>query len=274
MFLGQSDSCSPSDQNTLDFESDKISNEAKQKSNDNLTDLRRCNFDSESLQDRNNSSYGSFDDESFLEKHRLKDPNLCKWIEAKEPQFRKKLCAGLDIEIQRKLSLEPNIKEGDISLENLWYDLEFAPEIHIDSSAGPHLPEKTDIVENENDSSISSLPENVKKHYQTRKSRPTQPKGLCEKYVTFGHIKINPKGCHTRYCNLWHPKLCKNSMNFKECPYRKCKFQHLKGTKFVPQKNFENTRFTERNEETEKYDFIMRNLDKFISIYNISSQIC
>ena len=129
------------------------------------------------------------------------------------------------------------------------------------------------IVENENDSSISSLPENVKKPSQIRKSRPTQPKGLCEKYVTFGHIKINPKGCHTRYCNLWHPKLCKNSMNFKECPYRKCKFQHLKGTKIVPKREFDNARSVNENRKSDNCDFINEKLDKLIDLIKISIQI-
>ena len=307
--LDQIDSKSPSDQtspDSKDFEtSNKIPNQVKIDSNENLTDLGRPNLDSKGLQNLLLSplkSLDSFDDVSFLEKHRLKDPNLCKWIEDQEPCFRKKLCAELDMEMKRqKSSLDSNSKEGDISLENVWYDLSIAPEIHIDSLPSSHPPETPQVEENAIDSSISSLSEDVKK---TNPDRPKKRKGRrtnknspklspnerehlsqpkvsniqkvpkqCEKFCRFGHIKFHPKGCHTRYCNLFHPKLCKNSVNFGQCFNRHCQFHHLQGAKFVPAKSFENNRFVERNEVNEKFDFIIRNLDKFIAIYNISSQI-
>ena len=56
----------------------------------------------------------------------------------------------------------------------------------------------------------------------------------CQKFCDFGHIAVDKNGCDTKKCDLLHPKLCRNSTAKKECPHRRCRFQHLKGTKYVP----------------------------------------
>ena len=56
----------------------------------------------------------------------------------------------------------------------------------------------------------------------------------CQKFSDYGHFAIDDKGCETQKCNQFHPKLCRNSTASKECSFKKCRFQHLKGTKLVP----------------------------------------
>ena len=53
---------------------------------------------------------------------------------------------------------------------------------------------------------------------------------ICQKLLKFGHSN---KGCRGRGCKSIHPKMCNPSLKRKECPYKNCKFYHVKGTKYV-----------------------------------------
>ena len=104
---------------------------------------------------------------------------------------------------------------------------------------------------------------------------PNRHPQKCEKFCEFGHKSIDPKGCETSECTLLHPKLCRNSTNRKECPFRKCRFQHLKGTRFVPRRDFESARsVVEKNEsEGKNKDFITEKLDKLIELITVSIRL-
>ena len=64
----------------------------------------------------------------------------------------------------------------------------------------------------------------------------------CQKFSNFGHFAIDDKGCETQKCELFHPKLCRNSTKSKECPFRQCRFQHLKETKVISMKEYQNAK--------------------------------
>lgn len=49
----------------------------------------------------------------------------------------------------------------------------------------------------------------------------------CAKYCRYGYDKY--RGCHGK-CNLFHPIICRNSINYKKCYSEQCTFVHLMGT--------------------------------------------
>ena len=52
---------------------------------------------------------------------------------------------------------------------------------------------------------------------------------VCRAYQLYGSDKR--KGCTKKEnCDYWHPPLCYNSVNTRECLNEKCRFWHLKGT--------------------------------------------
>ena len=58
---------------------------------------------------------------------------------------------------------------------------------------------------------------------------------ICPKLLKFGHTN---KGCRGgSECDKLHPKMCRHSLRNKECPYEKCRFYHVNGTRYVPEKN-------------------------------------
>ena len=94
-----------------------------------------------------------------------------------------------------------------------------------------------------------------------RKKHPKK----CEKFCDFGHIAKDRNGCDTKNCELLHPKLCRNSTRWRECPYRYCKFQHLQGTVLVQVqgRGSVNARSVRRNiPENDKVEVLVENLNK------------
>ena len=69
------------------------------------------------------------------------------------------------------------------------------------------------------------------KHGQAGKECAFQHPPKCRRYMAFGDADKR-RGC-TRgsTCKFYHPKLCKNSVEHKECLTAECRFVHLKGTK-------------------------------------------
>ena len=91
----------------------------------------------------------------------------------------------------------------------------------------------------------------------------------CQKFSNYGHFAIDEQGCETQKCDLYHPKLCRNSIKAKECPFRKCRFQHLEGTKIIPMKEYFNASSVKgRNmfEEDGKINILVSKFDKCIEL--------
>lgn len=95
----------------------------------------------------------------------------------------------------------------------------------------------------------------------------------CQEFCDFGHKAVDEKGCETQKCQLLHPKLCRNSTKYRKCYHRQCRFQHLKGTKTVPKREFDNARSVNESGKSENCDFINEKLDKLIDLIKISIQI-
>ena len=89
----------------------------------------------------------------------------------------------------------------------------------------------------------------------------------CQKFCDYGHFAIDDKGCETQKCDLYHPKLCRNSIKSKECPFRNCRFQHLEGTKIIPMKEFRNANSAGRNPiEDKQLKVLVNKFDKFMDL--------
>ena len=103
-------------------------------------------------------------------------------------------------------------------------------------------------------------------HFKNGKGCPKRHPERCVKFCDYGHIAKDMNGCDTKNCVLLHPKLCRNSTALKECPYKHCKFQHLKGTKIVQMRRYGTASYArERNvPENEKIEVLIRNFDKFV----------
>ena len=73
----------------------------------------------------------------------------------------------------------------------------------------------------------------------------------CQKYCKFGHDITN--GC-SGPCNLFHPILCTNSINYKQCLRPECTFTHLVGTirHRNPEQNI-NSRYSNFNNRKSPY---------------------
>ena len=113
--------------------------------------------------------------------------------------------------------------------------------------------------ENRQSSSIS-LPRNVCPHYKRGKCRhgasgkylidgkecPFYHPQKCLKFCRYGTENI--RGC-TGSCDLLHPFLCKDSLNFKECIRPNCTYAHLAGTRrhssSSPQTHDSNNRYVQ-----------------------------
>ena len=65
---------------------------------------------------------------------------------------------------------------------------------------------------------------------------------FCQKFINFGIIKNNSKGCDSK-CNNLHPIACRDSLKSRVCDREKCKFYHLKGKKSQSQMPVLNRRF-------------------------------
>ena len=63
----------------------------------------------------------------------------------------------------------------------------------------------------------------------SKECRFQHPK-ICQKFRNHGDRKSDQKGCDGK-CNEFHPNVCRNSLKNKACPYKECRFYHLKGTK-------------------------------------------
>ena len=111
--------------------------------------------------------------------------------------------------------------------------------------------------------------------YKNDDECPNRHPEKCQKFCNFGHKDIDKNGCETKDCDLLHPKLCRNSTKLKECPYRKCRFQHLIGTKIVPMRKFESVKTARENRSTEEKnsDKIIQKLDKLIDLISASFHI-
>ena len=70
---------------------------------------------------------------------------------------------------------------------------------------------------------------------------------ICQKLLNFGHSK---KGCKGKGCKSIHPKMCNHSLKSKECPYKNCKFYHVKGTKYVEEVGHKHDQTAPKNDET------------------------
>ena len=55
---------------------------------------------------------------------------------------------------------------------------------------------------------------------------------FCQKFITHGPQKLNPKGCDCKCHNL-HPIACRDSIKNRKCGREKFRFYHLKGTKKI-----------------------------------------
>ena len=90
----------------------------------------------------------------------------------------------------------------------------------------------------------------------------------CQKFCDYGHIAVDEKGCDTKKCDLLHPKLCRNSTSTKECPHKICRFQHLKGTKYVPKAQNRNAKFHRDSKTLEcgAQDVLINKFDKLMEM--------
>ena len=95
----------------------------------------------------------------------------------------------------------------------------------------------------------------------------------CQAFCDFGHKALDKKGCETQKCELMHPKLCRNSTKFRECYHRQCRFQHLKGTKIVSKREFDNARTLTENGKSEHCEFMNKKIEKLIDLITISIQL-
>ena len=105
---------------------------------------------------------------------------------------------------------------------------------------------------------------------------PNRHPEKCEKFCDFGHKSFDTNGCETKDCNLLHPKLCRNSAKLRECPHRNCRFQHLKGTKLVPKREFESARSARglnATQEERNNGILLKKLEKLVELFTISIQI-
>lgn len=100
--------------------------------------------------------------------------------------------------------------------------------------------------------------------FKNKEDCPKRHPQKCQKFCDFGHIAFDEKGCDTKNCDLLHPKLCRNSTKEKECPHKRCKFQHLQGTKFVPEIEFKNAQVVRGNRE---YNILVNKFDKLIEMF-------
>ena len=90
----------------------------------------------------------------------------------------------------------------------------------------------------------------------------------CQKFSNFGHFAIDDEGCETQKCDLFHPKLCRNSIKSKECPFSKCRFQHLEGTRLIPMKEYRNAKSVSGNFlfEDNQFKVLVNKFDKVMEL--------
>ena len=177
------------------------------------------------------------------------------------------LTSIVDTEIKKNESIIINIEEEDSS------------EISESKEPKPNCSksiEETQKIKIEKENTCLAFKLNVCPNMKNDTVCPNRHPQKCQKFCQYGHIEKDGRGCDTQSCSLLHPKLCRNSIKSRECPYKNCKFQHLNGTKIIQKKgylNAGNVRKNQPNKYEGKFEFLVNNIDKLIGLISMFENV-